>query len=362
MVSQAQIKVNGNLVSPRHRAKIIENVSWQGRPALLLDGLAYFPEWALEEGVISVDIAAEGAAYCGVVFHGQDQANFELVYAQPHTSGRWDALQYDPVFRGSNTWQLYHGPGAQQATRVPQGEWFTLEVAFDARTARVRVDGGEPLVIPRLAHGIGKGFVGIWTYLPAYFSDLRIEPVNANVRSVLDRGAAVAVSPGLGTGVGDSAENVSEASRMRKPEPGGASKPMGELELVREWYLEGYGRVECEPNGILNLNRYLPIALTEVRLVRRFVAERQTQLDLSFGFSDVLKLEIDGQVLYEGEHLFAPDRQIQGYVGLDHRLEVPVSSGEHTLIVTLSRTELFGWGMIMSFEGEGIRAESAALG
>lgn len=330
-VSQVQIDLNGRPATPRHRAQQIENTSWRGRPALLLDGFAFFPEWELEEGVITVDIGAEGAAYCGVVFHGQDPANFELVYAQPHTSGRWDALQYDPVFRGSNTWQLYHGPGAQQATRVPMGEWFTLEVAFDAHRACARVGDGEPLIVPRLAHGVGKGFIGIWTYQPAYFSNLRVVPGRTDLLSGLD-------NPSL-HGIGTS-----------------------QSQLITEWFVEGFGKVECEPNGVLNLNRYLPVTVSEARLVRRLVAEQETRLELTFGFSDVLTLGIDDKVLYQGEHLYAPERQSQGYVGLDHKLKYTLLPGEHTLIATLSRTEYFGWGMIMSLAGAGVRLKPAVLG
>lgn len=339
-MSQIQIDVNGSQAILHHAARRAENVTWRGRPALMLDGLAFLPEWELEEGTISVDIGAEGTTYCGVVFHGQDPANFELVYAQPHTSGRWDALQYDPVFHASNTWQLYHGPGAQQAALVPTGEWFTLEVAFNPQTASVRIGEGEPLVIPRLSHGARSGFIGLWSYLPAYFSNLRVVPSSSGVR--LPQAGAPPVGDPSPSGSSGLREDVYKS-------PG----------LVEEWFLEGFGRVKCEPGGVLNLNRYLPITLSEARLVRRLVAERETQLKVAFGFSDVIELALDDQVLYEGEHLY---EKSLGYVSLDHMMECPLSPGEHTLAVTLSRTEFFGWGMIMALEGPGVRLKPAAIG
>ena len=166
-----------------------EIVSWQGRHALRLSGqgacLALLPDLSLTQGRIEVDIAAEGAAYPGIAFRAGDTYNYELTYAQPHTSGKWDALQYDPVFHGSNTWQLYHGPGAQQVAQVPLNDWFRLSVEFRGQQAIVRLGEGEPLFIHRLAHSSPSGMVGLWTYLPAYFAnlcvwddlpDLRISP------------------------------------------------------------------------------------------------------------------------------------------------------------------------------------------
>lgn len=228
---------------------------------------------------------------------------------------------------------------------MPTGEWFTLEVAFRPQSASVRIGDGEPLVIPRLAHGAHTGFIGIWSYLPAYFSNLRV--VSGVDYAPLSPKVAPS-PPGLVPGSPAGARGDASGS------PG----------LVDEWFLEGFGSVRCEPSGILNLNRYLPLTLSEARLVRRLVAERKTQLEINFGFSDVLTLALDDQVLYEGKHLYeqGTDPRKLGYVGLDYTLECTLSPGEHTLAATLSRTEFFGWGLIMALNGAAVRLEPAAIG
>jgi hypothetical protein len=96
----------------------------------LENGLALIPGRRTTDASIEVLIGADGPAYPGVAFRVADVLNFELAYASPHVSGEWDALQYDPVFHGSNTWQVYHGPGYQRATQVPTGRWFRLKVDF----------------------------------------------------------------------------------------------------------------------------------------------------------------------------------------------------------------------------------------
>jgi len=75
-----------------------------------------------------VEIFAEAPCYPGIAFRVKDPGDLELAYVVPHASGQWDAIQYDPVFNGSNTWQVYHGPPYQAAATVPTGEWLTLRV------------------------------------------------------------------------------------------------------------------------------------------------------------------------------------------------------------------------------------------
>jgi len=102
-----------------------ELVTWGGREVLRLEnGLALAPGDRVKDASIEVLIGTDGPAYPGVSFRVADAQNFELAYAVPHASGGWDTLQYDPVFHGLNSWQLYHGPGYQREAQVPTGRWF----------------------------------------------------------------------------------------------------------------------------------------------------------------------------------------------------------------------------------------------
>jgi len=69
---------------------------------------------------------------------------------------------------------------------------------------------------------------------------------------------------------------------------------------VETWFVEGYGVVACEPNGVLNLNRYLPVSIGQVRLVRRFEMGTEGAVTFECGFSDALSLELDGQAILSG--------------------------------------------------------------
>ena len=306
-----------------------EVVTWQGREALRLEnGLALVPGHRATDASIEVLIGADGPAYPGIAFRVADVLNFELAYAVPHASGQWDALQYDPVFHGSNTWQVYHGPSYQRATQVPTGRWFRLKVDFHGARAAVSVDGQPPLVVERLAHPTVAGLFGLWTYRPAYFCELRVSTCD-----------------GLDIHQGE--------------------VPSAAEGAVEAWFAEGYGVVTCEPNGVLNLNRYLPTSLGEVRLVRRFETSEEGPVTFEFGFSDALSLELDGQVIFSGENTFKgfEDCAARGYAESGTQsLRQVLPPGAHRLAATLRVSEPFGWGLALAVHGERLHWLPVELG
>jgi len=213
--------------------------------------------------------------------------------------------------------QLYHGPSYQGATQVPTGRWFRLKVDFRGARAAVSVDGPPPLVVERLAHPAAAGLFGLWTYRPAYFCDLRVSTCD-----------------GLDISQGE--------------------MPSAAEDAVGAWFVEGYGVVTCEPNGVLNLNRYLPISLGEVRLTRRFETQGG-KVTFEFGFSDALSLELDGQVIFSGENTFQgfADRAARGYAELGTQsIQQVLKPGPHRLTAALQVREPFGWGLALAAHGE----------
>jgi hypothetical protein len=295
-------------------------VTWKGKKAVKLNGLLLVKGTALEEGSLTVRVGAEAAAYAGLAFHVLDVLNYELAYAQPHTSGAWDAIQYDPVFKGSNTWQLYYGVGVQQTAVVPTRQWFDLRVDFQGSRAAVWVNDQPPLLVNRLAHTHSQGMVGLWSYRPAYFCDLCIS-----------------------------------SSPVILPQDTGSQQPVAAPPgCIREWHLVDYGRVACEPDGILNLNRYLPAKVGEARLERQLEVRQETEVEIEFGFSDVLVLLVDDQPVYRGFNTYrsSPDRADRGYVAPIAQVKQILAPGPHRLAAVLNVTEPFGWGLLVTLRGD----------
>lgn len=298
-------------------------VEWNGRPALRLEsGLALLKDLVAGDASVEVDLGADGGCYAGIAFRAADSADYELLYAQPHTSGLWDALQYDPVFRGTNTWQVFNGPRYQQTAEIPTGRWFTLRLDMAGARAVARVGAGAPLVVENLVHGRQVGRLGIWTFRPAYFGGLRIaEP-----------------DPAL----------AGYAPARLEVEPG----------TVMAWTLEGVGQVTAEENGTVNLARFLaPLPGAEAVLSTALEAPAASEATLRFGFSDQLRLYLDGERIYEGEHTFKGfavpgDRGARGYIEPGMAVvRVPLAAGRHVLSARVKATEPpFGWGLHLAVE------------
>jgi hypothetical protein len=315
--------IENALTDPRTlvvQAEGSERATWNGHEALRLEnGLALLPGLAVQDAGVEVWIGADGPAYPGIAFRVADTENYELAYAVPHVSGQWDAVQYDPVFLGSNTWQLYYGPSYQGTAEVPTGRWFRLRVDVCGERAAIAVDGQPPLLVARLAHSVGTGLLGLWTYLPAHFRDLRVT-----------------------TPAQDVPAGVLPAA------PAGA---------VTSWFVEGYGVVEAEPNGVVNLNRLLSPSVGAVRLVRRLELMTEGEVEFDLGYSDALSLELDGQVVHHGEHTFQgfADRAARGYAEIRESLRLVLAAGTHQLTAVLQVKEGFGWGLVLAARGKGVR-------
>ncbi|MBP7866622.1 MAG: nuclear transport factor 2 family protein [Acidobacteria bacterium] len=300
-------------------ARTAEVVEKDGTPALRLDGLVLIEDLRRADFRAEVEVLAEGACYPGIVFHARDKANYELAYAVPHASGLPDAIQYDPVFRGANTWQLFNGPAYQKTASVPKGTWFTLLVTVREGRARIQVGDQPPLVVETLAHGPGAGGIGLWTYQPAYFRNLRVFP----------------------------------AGEIREK----GERPVEPADAVTRWTLPDGAVVTAEPGGVVNLGRFLPPSTEPVRLRRTFTLAEAGEVEIGLGFSDEVALRVDGESVFQGTKRFKgfADLPSRGWVtpgAQTVRKDLP--AGTHEIVVEIKASEPFGWGFVLTLKGPGL--------
>ncbi|MBV9775394.1 MAG: hypothetical protein JO040_15670, partial [Gemmatimonadetes bacterium] len=142
----------------------------EGAPARnelrLARGLAYLPELSLRDGVVEFDLPSPTRGlFVGVAFRMQSASDYEIVYFRAPDEGRWGEIQYQGVWQGETTWQLYPGEGYQ--ARLPEETRGPLHVRLvvSGRRADVYLNGAaEPaLRIPELKRTPAPGAVGFWT-------------------------------------------------------------------------------------------------------------------------------------------------------------------------------------------------------
>lgn len=287
----------------------------------------------LSEYRLEADVAIEGAeGYIGLVFGARDASNYELVYLHPAGEGNPGWIQYDPVMNGSNTWQIYNGPRYQALADVPRAEWrrLSLDVYRDRVAIRVGDVHSPQLVVP-LMHGGSAGRVGVWGYLPGFVGTPVIRPL------------AHAAPP-------DFPSPEPPGSRIREwlvSPPFSAGSETAPVEPSASWR-----KVSAEANGTLNLNRLFPVnpdmtvwAYAEVH------AEGPTDALLSVGFSDRLRLSVNGDEVYAGEFRWNPP-STDGRIRPDFaRIPVRLRSGRNTILARVASVEPpFGWGLNLGLD------------
>lgn len=357
----------------RLEARTAEVVEKGGKPALKLDGLVLIEGLRRADFRAEVEVLAEGSCYPGIVFHAQDKGNYELAYAVPHASGLPDAIQYDPVFHGTNTWQLFNGPAYQKAAAIPTGKWFTLSVTVRKGRSQIRVDDQPPLVVETLAHGPGAGGIGLWTYKPAFFRNLRVFPAG-EIREKGERPAEPAgavMAWKLCGKAGDKTKPGKEEDRI--PVSGGVAgeagsgKPRDPVDgaPVTPGPNSGATKLEpprgalisAEPGGLVNLGRFLPLSSEPVRLCRSFTLEKAAEVEIGLGFSDEATFSLDGEGLFQGANRFKgfADLPSRGWVTPDTQvLRKSLPEGPHELVIEIKAAEPFGWGFVLTLKGPGL--------
>ncbi len=304
-----------------------------------LAGSALLPAVDFHNGVLEVDMYFEGdRCFAGFYFRVQSGLEFENVYLRPHKSGEYDALQYQGVFGGQSSWQLYSGEGYTAAVEIPHHAWVHVKMEIMGSQARIFVGGApEPaLVINDLKHGDSHGPIGLQGTPDrlarfAGFSwrsddNLRFDPpppVETPEGAIMDWELSRAYP-------------ISTLDRDRYP--------LDQIPGEPEWRT-----VRSEPSGILNIARYVPRngQQTDCVLARTVIrSDAAASKKLLFGYSDEVSIFLNGRILFRGDNSFRRrDPAFTGLVGLFDAAYLELGPGDNELILAVSENS-GGWGLI----------------
>lgn len=303
-------------------------------------GFAYLADVDFADGVIEVDLAVTGErGYPGLVFRVQSEADYERIYIRPHVAGVFaNALQYTPVINRVACWQLYHGDGCTAAVDMPEDRWVSLRLEVCGTQARLFLDGAETpaLVIHDLKHGTSRGGIGVFGELDgtSFFSDFRYD---CDAKPRFEPLPAPEIPPGTLTDW-----ELSQGFRYTQVD---LETPPGEQQLgAIEWR-----RITCEPSGLVNVTRHVPRSGREPDVVfaRAILdAERAEERRLSFGYSDLVSIFLNGRLLFIGNSAYRQrDVMFQGVVGANDLVTLDLHEGRNELVLTLAES-FGGWGFL----------------
>jgi hypothetical protein len=315
-----------------------------GRQSLFLDrGVALMPRVAFADGTIDFDVAVHGQfGFAGVLFRAASADDFELIYLRTHRSRQWDALQYTPIFRGQESWQLYAGEGYTAAAEFPANRWVHIRVVVDAGSAEVFVDGAAApqLVVRDLKREWRSGRVGLWGRGgAASFANVIVRPAD-RARPALSHNAAAA---GL----------ITHWSISQSLAASG-------VDLSRIPDALGYEPITSESSGLLNIARHRsPAAVRPADDDGRDIVfakavlrtPRQLRARMFFGYSDDVVVFVDGRRVFTGRsgYLFRDGSDL-GTMSVDAAaLDLELTPGSHEIVFAV--IEAFGgWGIAARIE------------
>lgn len=326
-----------------------------GEQSLFLKGgFATVKDSEFTDGIIEYDIAFdEKLGFVGNVWRLQDFGNFERFYMRTHQSGNPDASQYTPFFNDISGFQLYSGIEDYSARLTyPLNEWFHVKLIVSGKNAEIYVDDMEEptLIIPELKMDVEPGKVGL--YSEASKSD-KFDVAGAHYANF--------------SYTNTSNPPLKYENKTPEPAPEGTimswlvSNPFEPQYLDNKYQLAteeekqklGWKKLVPDTSGMTNLARLEGIedGKNTVFARTKIVADSDTIKQLKFGFSDRVKVDLNGQLLYGGNDVFlSRDYRFIGTVGFFDELYLPLKEGDNELWMAVSESSfLDGWGLIAQF-------------
>lgn len=323
-----------------------EIVEHLGKEALKIrGGAAMLEDLDIRNAIVEFDVAiTEDRGFVGLVFRQGDEGNFENFYIRPHQSGNPDANQYQPVYNGSASWQLYHGPEFAAPVEYRYGEWMTVRVVYAGNQAQVYIDSDEPVLrIPQLLHSNDRGAIGVsaGNFAPAHFSGFRYTAL-ANAYRFPPAPAAVEPADGIvtewhisdefGENELDDVFDIDDSMKER-----------------RTWTV-----IAADVSGITNLAQAATLSEGRNTVFARTTVSSDAPANrlMRFGYSDKARVFVNGQLIYAGDNTYrSRDYRYLGTIGLFDSVVLPLVRGENEIWVAV--TEAFGgWGVQAKIESD----------
>ena len=322
------------------KAKKSKIKNYLGQKSLFIDnGFAFLKDVEFLNGVIEFDVAfSEERGFIGVAFRYKNPGNYEELYMRPHQSGNPDAIQYSPVINFNQSWQLYNGEGHGAAISYQFNQWMHVKIVISGKKGEVFIiDMNNPALV---IHDIkrksnpGKIALRVSNYAPGYFANFKY---------------SLAESPKL-IGQKKSTLKTSHSGIIKKWQ---VSNPFHEKELesfTTALDLDSsklhWTHLIAEKTGLINLANVGNRNRGNTVLTKLTIHSKKTTLrKLDFGYSDRIKVFLNGKTLYSGTNLYrSRDYRYLGTIGYFDSVYLPLKQGENILMMAVTE-EFGGWGL-----------------
>ncbi|WP_425410125.1 hypothetical protein [Hyphococcus sp.] len=319
-----------------------------GRAALILrGGRLWLDDLEFSDGVIEFDVAFdEGQGFMGPMWRAEDDDRFEEIYFRTHLSGKPDAVQYTPVENSLSAWQIFSDGNAQAAIDLNYDGWNHVKVIVKGDAAEFYFNSDAPqLHIPDLKTDIASGKAGLRVSGQqgvGRFSNITFRPLRPGEKLIGEPKEAPAPPEGL-------------ISEWR------ISSPVAEAAVENALTLDdddlnglAWRTLSVETNGIANLAKLADaVDGADTVFVRLTInAEEAVMKELRFGYSDRVRLYLNGKRVYHGDAGWrVRDYRFLGTVGFFDSVGLDLKPGDNEILVAISET-FGGWAFAGAMEDQ----------
>jgi len=318
---------------------------WLGHACLkLVNGSAYLEDAHFTNGIIEFNIGLQQSRYFpGIRFRVQDADNGESYYLRPHQSGNPDAMQYYPEYHGSGGWQLYYGDGYNNAHKLPFDRWLHVKILVSGSRAEVYFDEEkEPvLTIHKLKRPLSEGMIALENpgSVPARYADFSYTALDTV--ALMSKPVADPLLPATVFSSWQVSAPFDEKWLQGKSSLSSSQKS------AFQWQ-----PLPADERGVADLSILAAVSPGKNTVfVRQVIESDRAQLKkFSFGFSDRVRVYLNGKLLYAGEDDFlSRDYRFLGTMGYWDALYLNLPKGRNELWMAVSE-DMGGWGVQAKLE------------
>ncbi|MEM7328799.1 MAG: hypothetical protein AAF437_08680 [Pseudomonadota bacterium] len=320
------------------QAERAEHVTHLGKSALLLEkGLLFADDANFSDGVIEFNVSyPEHRAFIGAAWRTQNREDAEEMYFRAHLNDLPDSIQYTPVNNRLSAWQIFSDENAIAPIKQNYDGWNAVKIVVEGDRADIYFNSESPVLhVPDLKNDFTAGGLFLRSTNrgdnATHFADLSIRPLGAN-------------------------EGIVGTPKPSKPMPEGiidrwqVSSAFAEADIAAMTELPdqsemSWQTLDVESNGIANLAKlHNPRENGDTVFVKTTLnADRAKISELKFGFSDRVRLYLNGQLIYAGDDGFRTrDYRFLGLVGFYDVVGLHLRPGENELVAAVSET-FGGW-------------------
>lgn len=290
-------------------------------------------------GVIEYDVQAGAHRdFVYLYFRADENNNSESFYIRPHQSGNPDSTQYTPIVNGNAAWQIFTGDGFTSAVRFRADQWMHVRADIYADSALITIDGEAALVVPDLKSASRTGSVGFIANAGAYVSNVSVTPIPG-----YENPAPLPPPAPLPTG-------TVEFWRVSSPMARDAAMTRA---AAGDWNDVDWRRIPVETHGVANLSLVGARTPEAQTAIARFTlhSDAARTATMRFGFSDEVRIFLNGRPLYEGADAQASrDYRFLGIVGFWDTLFLPLEAGDNEVVFVVTEPTNGGWAAAARIE------------